>query len=660
MIACRKAVFLAVAVGLSFQARSTDISNELSRAFAPFQAGNSSFVEIFEEVAEADRAADRAWRQLKTQAEYDACRTAMKAKMIAAIGGLPEKTPLGAKVTKTYRRDGYTVEKVLFQSSPGVYVTGQFYRPDDTRFKPPFPAVVVSCGHAGEGMACYCYQRACVDLAKRGICGFIFEAMGQGERKQDGEMRNTQAHNAIGVPAMLLGGSMAQLRIWDGIRAIDYVVSRPDVDGARIGYEGQSGGGTMTALMMAVDDRIRAAAPSCYLTNLRELADHMGPQDAEQNIFGQLAFGLNHLGFILMQDIPVMVVCKKQDGFSYCGTDETFDQLMEVAATLGKTDRYFKCAQPGPHGWIESTRAASALWMGRWLQGAKESIDLMSLRLLDYGRNFDKDMCEGREDGGLPMDDGYVTPNASVLELPGAKSIFTIMDEKLERIERTRKSLSADGKRNLMRSFAKVRTAAEANCRVVPCGETRSDGVTVKRFLVCHPKGLNLPAVLLMPEEAEGAPALVVHPKGRGAAADEVVKLLAAKRPVLAIDCLGTGEVGGSKHLFYGASDTPEEGLAVMLYWLGDSLVARRATDLLVAADLCAKQTGAKPELIAFGTYAVPAAHAFAADRDAFSGVTLREPSKTWADMVRSHVRERFETCVNGALLHYDWPELLK
>ena len=84
------------------------------------------------------------------------------------------------------------------------------------------------------------------------------------------------------------------------MRAIDYVLSRPEVDASRLGYMGQSGGGTMTALMEAADDRIKAAAPSCFLTSLRNLCAYMGPQDGEQNIYGQLAFGLNHAGYVLL------------------------------------------------------------------------------------------------------------------------------------------------------------------------------------------------------------------------------------------------------------------------------------------------------------------------------------------------------------------------
>ena len=97
------------------------------------------------------------------------------------------------------------------------------------------------------------------------------------------------------------GPQYGRFEIWDDMRAIDYLQSRPEVDPQRIGCTGNSGGGTQTSYMMALDDRIRAAAPSCYLCGFPALLSTIGPQDAEQNIFGQLAFGMDHADYIMMR-----------------------------------------------------------------------------------------------------------------------------------------------------------------------------------------------------------------------------------------------------------------------------------------------------------------------------------------------------------------------
>ena len=448
---------------------------------------------------------------------------------------------------------------------------------------------------------------------------------------------------------------MARFRIWDGVRAIDYVLSREDVKKDAIGFQGQSGGGTMTALMMAVDDRIRAAAPSCYLTNMRELALHDGPQDAEQNVFGQLSFGLNHAGYVLMRDIPVRMVCKKNDFFPYYGTCETYELVAALAERLGTRERYLKFAQPGPHGWIESTREASAIWMERWLAGGTALPDPVALQSRDIGLD-----AETTCDCGLPMKTAPVPPRGQVAKLPGFRSPYVFLRERLDACEKGRKALSAAEKADLVRKYAKVRTAKETKALVREISGTVTNDVTVKRMAFIHANQLALPAVLFVPKDVHGAPALVVGEGGRTSCVARVAKLLADGRAVMALDYTGAGEISAMKHPFYD-SKAPDEELAHMLYWLGDSLVGRRATDILVAADWLADgEAEVHPELFAEGASVIPAAHARAADPTAFSGVTTDRVPASWAEIVRNEAQYDFLNCVNGALVDYDWPDLLK
>ena len=631
-----------------------DVRGELAKKFLPAAADVSSFTAVFDEVATADRAADAAWRRISSRAEYDAYRKAMWRRMVEAIGGLPEKTPLNARVVATAAAGDVAVDKVVFESMPGVYVSGLFFRPQTPRGA--LPTVVVTCGHSGTGKNFWGYQRACVQLVGRGMNAFIYDPYEQGDRIQVARSC-TGGHNLIGIRAMLLGDSMAKYRIWDGVRAIDYVLSRDDVKKDAIGYQGQSGGGTMTSLMMAVDDRIRAAAPSCYLTSLRELAMHCGPQDAEQNIFGQLSFGLNHAGYVLLQDIPVMMVCRKNDFFPYYGTRETFDVVCELAAKVGTRGRYHLFPEPGPHGWIDSTREASAMWMQKWLVGGGEAPDPAALQFFDLGVDV-----KAARNCGLPEKEAPVPPTGQVRDIPGYRSIFEVMRDKLSDLERGRARQDAAGLASLVKGLAKVKTAGEAGARTFVVSETKSDGYSVRRVAFGYPNQLVLPGVAFVPEGlAEGAvPALVVADGGRTNAANAVSALLAAGRPVMALDWTAYREIGKAVHVFYGAKDIPEEEIAMLLYWLGDSLVGRRATDALVAAAYMKAEFGAAPELVASGAAVVPAAHAHAADPSAFSGIAVSNRPATWSEVVRGDSKEiHFFNCVNGALRHYDWPDLL-
>jgi hypothetical protein len=176
-----------------------------------------------------------------------------------------------------------------------------------------------------------------------------------------------------------------------------------------------------------------------------------------------------------------------------------------------------------------------------------------------------------------------------------------------------------------------------------------------------HSDSLALPAVLLEPEKASGA-VLMVGGGGRADFAAEALSALSAGKRVLIVDITGCGEIGKSRHVFYSAKDTPEEGAALMLYMLGESMVGRRATDVLAAADWLGRRSGGKVELFAKGSAAIGAAHAYAVGRGLFSGVKVENAPVSWSEVLTKEgmpVDYRFAHCVNGALLYYDWTDLL-
>jgi len=129
-------------------------------------------------------------------------------------------------------------------------------------------------------------------------------------------------------------------------------------------------------------------------------------------------------------------------------------------------------------------------------------------------------------------------------------------------------------------------------------------------------------------------------------------------------DITGIGEIGREKFFFYGAKDRPDEGLGAMCYLMGEPLVGRRATDLRVLAELFAKRCGgAKPQLLASGPLAIPAAHAFAADPSAWSGIELVERPDPWFKVLKdgaaNPVELRYADIVPRAAMSYDWTELV-
>src|SRR5207253_3025632 len=170
--------------------------------------------------------------------------------------------------------DDYLVEKLTYESFPGYFVSALLYRPKT--ISSPLPGVLSPCGHSTNGKAAGPYQILHINQAKRGYTVLTYDPVGQGERSQfwdaaQGKSRYNLTcgeHAVLGNPLYLLGTSLARYRIWDGMRGLDYLASRPEVDAKRLGCAGNSGGGTLTAYITALDPRVRAAVISCYITTL--------------------------------------------------------------------------------------------------------------------------------------------------------------------------------------------------------------------------------------------------------------------------------------------------------------------------------------------------------------------------------------------------------
>jgi cephalosporin-C deacetylase-like acetyl esterase len=266
---------------------------------------------------------------LKSPEDVQKRQQQLRTWFIESLGGFPEKTPLNARTVGTEQRDGYRIEKVIYESRPQHHVTATLYLPDG---KGPFPGVLMPIGHSNNGKAADYIQRGSILLAKNGLAVLAYDPIGQGERRQlldrlgkPAINSSTTEHTLVGVGALLVGQNTATYRIWDGIRSLDYLVSRPEIDPKRIGCTGCSGGGTETSYLMALDDRIAAAAPSCYVTSLERLFATRGPQDAEQNITGQVAAGLEHADYLFLRTPrPTLICAATKDFFDIQGTWTTF------------------------------------------------------------------------------------------------------------------------------------------------------------------------------------------------------------------------------------------------------------------------------------------------------------------------------------------------
>ena len=654
-----------LAAGLSLAATPQEIKEYADILAKPMLAAKPTtlgYDAVLKELTAADLAADEGWRKLKSRAEYDAHRAKLRERYVAAIGGLKfERTPLNAKVVATVPRDGYRIDKVLFESRPGVYVTGLLYLPDAAKFQGPYKAIILTCGHSGNGKGSIDYQRGCVQGAKQGLAVFIYDPIHQGERDQVPKGLCCGGHNRYGALATLLGQSTAQMRIWDGMRCIDYLYSRDDIRKDGVGCMGNSGGGTMTSLLEAIEPRIVAACPSCYLTTLRDVCAKIGPQDAEQNIFGQLAFGLNHAGYVLLGGNAVRMHCCFADFFPIGGSRSTYALVEATAKNCGlEGNRYGITDVPGPHGWKESTRTSSIQWMRRWLAGdaSTPAIDVPACRQLDVGFNIKS------VDHGLDGKNANVTPAGAVAKLPGFRSIYEYLKDDLAAAEKARPARDAAALAKSAAARAGIRPLEQIRHEVKTLDEKPSvckNGATVVREIFTFADGQQVPAVTFLPVGTVKGAILVVDDRDyqRPIHRARVAAALAEGKAIMVADLAGTSESGKRRYSFYGMKNA-DEGTAVMLYLLGKSLVGVRAEELLVLGDALKRRTGQAVEMVPHGRPCISAAHAFAVRRDLFSKVTCLRTPPSWAQSVRESEFIPFANVVFGGLLDYDWTDLIK
>ena len=308
---------------------------------------------------------------LTTKADAEAYVKEVRAKIREAFGPFPQKTALNPRVTNVVERDTYKIENVLFESRPGFLVSANLYVPKGRRF--PLPGVVGSCGHSANGKAIDTYQSFAQGLARLGYVVLLFDPIGQGERMQyvDGNWKpmrgtGTAEHNYAGIQQVLVDERFWAWRAWDGIRALDYLMTRDEVDRRHLGITGNSGGGTMTTWLCGVEDRWTMAAPSCFVTEFRRNMENELGADMEQIPPKALALGLDHEDFLAaLAPKPVIILAKEKDYFDARGNEAAYHRLKRLYSLLGAEDNIGYFIGPTYHGYSQENREAMYRWFNR-------------------------------------------------------------------------------------------------------------------------------------------------------------------------------------------------------------------------------------------------------------------------------------------------------
>ncbi|MFP4058789.1 MAG: acetylxylan esterase [Candidatus Brocadiia bacterium] len=596
----------------------------------------------------------KAVREITTPEQFRARYERLRERWLEALGDFPEKTPLEARVVGTLDREGYRIEKVLYQSRPDHHVTANFYVP--TKGKPPFPALLVPSGHSRNAKAAHYNQACCILAATHGIAALAYDPFGQGERCQllddDGKpiVWGTTEHTLADIGARLGGRGAANYRIWDGIRSIDYLGSRPEVDADRIGCTGCSGGGTMTAYLMATDERIVAAAPSCYITSLERLFATIGPQDGEQNITGQVARGIEHADYVALHaPRPTLLLTATDDFFDIAGSWDTYRQATRLYTILGHAERLDILESPGGHGYPPVQRSAMLRWMRRWLQGID---DAPTEGKLDFESDADL----------------QVTDSGQVVRDLGGVTVWDLNLRRARELAPEREAFWRDNPRATclaeVERLAGIRPVRKRPSVASPGPVSRED-IRIEKLLIERPDEVPVPALLFVPAAAEGRLPGVLYVDGRGKAHDAgpggpVEKLAREGRVVLSIDARGFGETEPVKPRRYWHA---EFSIAYLAIHLDRPLLGQRTEDALAALEVLAQRPEVDPErlsIVGIERGGPVALHAAALDQR-LREVTVQQAIESWMDVVATPQCEgQLGQVVPGALARYDLPDLLR
>lgn len=518
----------------------------------------------------------------------------MKAFFLESIGEIPydNKLPLNARTTGVVKEEGLTIEKIIFESRPNVFVTANLYIPD--KRKEPCGAVLFQCGHAGEGKSYPQYQKVVRTIASAGLIVLAMDPIGQGERLSYYEkaVDNLMVeeccaeHQYVGEISVLLGESVARYFIADAMRAVDYLETRPEVDKEKIGATGNSGGGTATCHLIMCDDRIKAAAPGTFVTSKEAILYSGRPQDSEQIWFGSTKFGFDHHEIITcFAPKPLMILAVNSDHFPVEGSEEVFEN--------GKRFYSFYDAEENLKLEIDSSRHSYTLNL------AEKAAEFFALTL-----NGEKAVVDSAMVKALPKEELFATKSGYIkLDYPEAKFVFDENRERYSLINKTPENI----KDFLIEKINYDRTASPIRVREL-APPTYENGLIITPYLWFSQA--YMPSYALMFSGFEKKPEKIVVCLWDVGTNDieshmyKIRKICAEGKGALVLDLTAMGKcspnplnsVSFPKEK-WGSLDT----LCKDLLALGDSLCALRLFEINYALNVIKYKFDAVPEIYAEG-----------------------------------------------------------
>lgn len=608
-------------------------------------------------LSEIDAAGEK-WREtyekLETVEDVKAYQETRLKAFREALGPMWDRTPLNVQVTGSGEKEKFRYENIIFESCPGVYVTALLTLPKKDLYPGPYPAMLVVCGHSAEGKGYEKYQGIGILAAVNGIAALVVDPIDQGERlqytKEDGSARlmGVPAHNMVHAGAILVGRNAATFEVWDAMRAIDYLQSRDDIIKNQIGVCGTSGGGTQSSYIMNLDERVALGAPSCYICSFfGDLSHNLGPQDGEQNIWGQLKFGMDHADYLFLRaPMPVLMCGATKDFFFIEDGWRSYRYAKRVYSRLGYQNRLSIVEAPGEHSYAEPSRVATIRWARLWFMGLNDEIVEHDQPLL------------------TPEEYRSIKSGKGIKSLPNARTSRDLNLDLAAQLEPSRKAkwndVSDQDAAALVRARAVVRPNEEVPAVKVVGTRTTENGV--ERVFQTDP------SIWLTARENFGADekfetlTLVVGDQGRGSSATNSVFDAAGENDkIAAVELRGFGDTKAKGRTYYAHEHFGTDGSDnCYAYLLGKTYVGLRVDDLLDVVRFYANERGVKQvNLVAEGYAGTVALIAAIAEPGAFNSVKLLGELPTWTSQLEKEYGPiPLTNAIHGVLNDFDIDDL--
>jgi cephalosporin-C deacetylase-like acetyl esterase len=484
------------------------------------------------------------------------------------FGPFPEKTPLNAKITGKLEYENYAIEKVIFESQPGFFVTANLYVPKGREF--PVPGVVFPLGHSDAGKSRDAYHMSGLGMVLKGYVVLVFDPIGQGERSEylsEDEKSlvhvGVDQHWYVGRPAFLVDWTLSGLRTWDGIRAVDYLVSRPEVDQNKLAAVGCSGGGQMALLITAVDERIKVCA-----------ASHPGGPMENTYLAGKKL--IDKEIYSLIPPRPLRIIVGNESGEEpryreYVDDLQFFYEGYRVGRQSVEID-----VVPGPHSMNRSNRESAYEWLNKW---------------------FDKE-AEGKAEAVLKVEkeeDLWCTESGNTLTSLGSETGQSLNEKRVGQVYNP----EGDFSKLKERISARIGLALPEN---MPSPEVKTyDTYSLQEFSIekltfRSEKDIVIPAILIKPKKVKSNSPVYVYVSEDGKPerfddSDLPFMLARSGHIVFAIDVRGIGETsptpGFSSNQYTG--HTPllrvHDDLAIQCAEFGKTTLGMRTFDVIRAVD---------------------------------------------------------------------------